>query len=73
MNIEMTSSLSGETNVMNIPITKEQFERVEKRFETGELIQDIVPHLSPQEREFLISGMSEEEQDKMFCFADEVE
>jgi hypothetical protein len=47
---------------MDLPVTKEQI----KAWQQGELIQNVMPHLSIVEREFLISGMSEEEQNRIF-------
>ena len=53
-------------NTMELDITSEQLNRVRNRYANGELIQDIVQHLKPAEREFLISGMSEEQWLDMF-------
>ena len=36
------------------------------RWRGGELIQRVMPHLTPEEREFLISGSSSEEWDEMW-------
>lgn len=47
---------------MELPVTNEMLNRWVK----GELIQNVMPHLSPMQREFLISGMSEAEQTKFF-------
>ena len=41
------------TNTLDLPITEEQY----RRWKNGELIQNVMPHLSPDEREFLISGI----------------
>jgi hypothetical protein len=66
MTIKRVSQISGETSAMEINMTKEQLARVDARFDTGELIQEIVPELSAQEREFLMSGMTLAEQEMMF-------
>tara|TARA_R100000700_G_scaffold41284_1_gene61357 strand:+ start:12333 stop:12527 length:195 start_codon:yes stop_codon:yes gene_type:complete len=51
--------MTGEKNTMLLPVTNEQIER----WQDGELIQNVFPHLSPSEREFLISGVTPEEWD----------
>tara|TARA_R110000823_G_scaffold113134_2_gene235035 strand:+ start:839 stop:1051 length:213 start_codon:yes stop_codon:yes gene_type:complete len=61
MNITKISEISGKTSTMDINITKEQLFRVENRFNKNELIQNIVPNLSMDEREFLITGITSEE------------
>lgn len=65
MLIEKKSTLTGRMNSMDIPITPEQVERINDRFETKELIQDIVPELDKPLREFLISGATPDEWDAM--------
>jgi hypothetical protein len=51
---------------MELDITYEQLDRVNNRHLSKELIQDIVPNLSKEEREFLITGITPEEWNKMF-------
>ena len=57
MLITKQSVMTGEKNTMLLPVTNEQIER----WQNGELIQNVFPHLSPSEREFLISGVTPEE------------
>lgn len=66
MNVTRISILTGAENTMRIDITPEELIRVEQRRETMELIQNIVPHLSSQDREFLINGITHEESVRMF-------
>lgn len=66
MLISRTSRISGETHALELDITSEQLDRIENRFGSKELIQDIVPHLSIDEREFLMTGITSEEWNKMF-------
>ena len=51
---------------MDLDITFGQLERIENRYETKELIQDIVPNLSKEEREFLMTGITPKEWNQMF-------
>lgn len=52
---------------LDIPITEAELERIQN----GELIQNVVPHLSSDEREFIISGILPGQWDEMF--GDELE
>ncbi len=61
MKVTRQSLISGETRTREIDITMEQY----TRWLTGVLIQDVVPHLSLSDREFLISGSTDEEWDEL--------
>ena len=56
MLITKQSVMTGEKNTMLLPVTNEQI----NRWQNGELIQNVFPHLTPSEREFLISGVTPE-------------
>ncbi len=63
MEIARKSQYSGEWNVMELDITQEQLDA----YEDGEgRIQDIFPNLSPDEREFLMTGITPEEWKQIF-------
>lgn len=49
--------LTFKQNSLDLDITESQLFRVNNRHITGEYIQDIVPNLSPSEREFLMTGI----------------
>ncbi len=66
MLISRTSILSGKNSEMELDITNEQLELWHK----GMLIQSAMPNLSPDEREFLISGITPEEW-KAYCSEEE--
>jgi len=51
---------------MELDITYEQLDRINNRYETKELIQNIVPNLSKEEREFLITGITPKEWNELF-------
>lgn len=61
MNITKISSLTGNEHTLNINITEDELIRVENRYNSKELIQNIVPNLSMDEREFLMTGITNEE------------
>lgn len=63
MQITKASRISGTVYTMELDITSEQLARIEAGIE---LIQNIVPHLSSDEREFLITGITPQEWDKLF-------
>ncbi len=67
MLVSRTSRISGEVHTLELDITSEQLDRIENRFGSKELIQDIVPHRSIDEREFLMTGITSEEWNKMFA------
>jgi len=66
MQITKKSILTGEEHTMEIKITPEELKRVENRRELGLKIQNIVPFLSPDEREFLMNGITKKESDFYF-------
>ncbi len=62
MKITRTSQATGIKRSMEIQVTQEQI----KAWEDGMLIQDAMPFLTDDEREFLISGMTPQEWDHIF-------
>jgi len=63
MLITMTSMISKTTSTKDVDITIEQLFRIKHE---KELIQNVVPHLSIEDREFLISGITSEEWKELF-------
>jgi hypothetical protein len=61
MIIVRTSPLNGKTREIDLPITLEQLQR----WQNGEFIQNVMPHLSADEREYVISGLTKEDFDIM--------
>ena len=57
MLITRKSLISGNINTMSLPITEEQY----TAWEQGTLVQVAMPHLSPDEREFVMTGITPEE------------
>jgi hypothetical protein len=62
MRIVRTSALSGNTNIREINVTEEQI----AAWEGGELIQNAMPNLSASDREFIKTGITDEEWDAAF-------
>jgi len=60
--VQRKSILSGKYNTMQLDVTEEQL----KRHRDGELIQDVFPHLPAEEREFIMSGITPEEWEKIY-------
>jgi hypothetical protein len=54
MNITRKSPFSGRTNTRQINVTLEQIEA----WEMGALIQNAMPNLTPDEREFIKTGIT---------------
>ncbi len=65
MKIKRTSQVTGITRTRDIDVTKEQL----VRWESGALIQDVMGHLSAQDREFIITGITDDEWQRAFTQA----
>ena len=64
--VQRKSILSSEYNTMQLDVTEEQLQR----HRNGELIQDVFPHLPAEEREFIMSGITPEEWEKIYGESD---
>lgn len=62
MLIERKSDLTGIVHTREIDVTPEQIER----WKNGALIQQAMPHLSDEDREFIKTGIIQEEWDRLF-------
>ena len=62
MLIRRKSIISGDTNSMVLPITSTQLDR----WTGGDLIQNVFPDLSADQREFLMTGITPEEWNQNF-------
>lgn len=54
MKIERTSPFSNITHVVDIDVSEEQLHR----WRNGELMQDAMPNLTVDEREFIMTGIT---------------
>jgi hypothetical protein len=64
----------GDMNTLDIPkLTEAQFIVGEVLRGEGLLVQEVYPHLSPAEREFILSGILPDEWDAMFAGDDREE
>ncbi len=63
MQVTKQSPLTGEINSMDLPITAEQLLDWKQNHR---LVQDVFPHLTAQQREFLISGYTPEDWEIIF-------
>lgn len=57
MKLTRTSILTTKSHTLEIDVTDEQL----ARWEAGAYIQDVCPHLSNEDREFIISGITPSE------------
>jgi hypothetical protein len=62
MIIERRSLFSGIIRTLDLPVTEEQIEA----WERGELIQNAMPNLTDSQREFIMTGVTDEEWDDEF-------
>lgn len=56
---------------IELPVTKDQFDRLSKASQSDELIQDVASDVAPEWREMFISGTCPECWDAMFADDDE--
>jgi hypothetical protein len=63
MLITKTSSLTSKTHQMEIDVSEKQI----TLWMEGALIQDVMPNLSPDEREFIMTGITPAEWDEAFA------
>lgn len=69
MLITRTSPLTGKQNTLDLPVTQEQLQEL-NGWNRTRLIQDILPDLTPAQREFVKTGYTQEDWDAMFLRAD---
>lgn len=62
MKITRISPLTGIEHTMDLDISTDQLQR----YNNGELIQNVLSHLSDDEREFIISGCTPEDFNTLF-------
>jgi len=58
--------ITGQENTMALPITDEQMEA----YNNGALVQDAFPHLTPDQREFIMTGILPDVWDAAFAEED---
>lgn len=62
MQITKVSMFTGKTHMLDIPVTEEQI----KAWKAGAMIQDAMPNLTADEREFIMTGVTAQEWDDAF-------
>ena len=62
MMITRTSPFTGVTRTKDILVTEEQL----ARWQSGERIQNAMPYLSASDREFIMTGITDDEWDNAF-------
>jgi hypothetical protein len=62
MLITRKSLFTGKTHTLEINVTPEQL----RTWENGMVIQRAMPHLTPDEREFIMTGITAEEWKNLF-------
>lgn len=62
MLITKQSAITGIIRTLDLDVTEEQF----KAWESGTMIQSAFPNLTPDQREFLLTGITDEEWNSMY-------
>ena len=73
MKVTRMSVITGIFHTMELNITQEQMDEINSPKTKRRLMQEIVPDLTPEEREFLITGMSPKEQRELYFSLDSEE
>jgi hypothetical protein len=63
VHVSKTSMMSGKENTMSMTFTRQQYDD----WKAGQLIQDAMPQLSAEEREFLMTGITPAEWNEAFA------
>lgn len=66
MKITRVSPLTGKMNTLELDVTQDQLDELDRPGYARRLIQDIFPNLSNVEREFLKTGYTQEDWDTLF-------
>lgn len=67
------SDFSGNYNEMEIPMSIEAYSMAMHAWKRGALVQDAFASLSPEIREFIMSGITPQEWEEMFGASEEEE
>lgn len=68
LRVTRQSDLTRATNTQDLPITEQQ---LRDWLDGSQLIQQVMPHLTTEQREFLMSGATQEEWTAVFGGGDE--
>jgi hypothetical protein len=68
--VHKKSMMTGKINSMTLPTNQGV---IEYWLASGDLIQNVMPDLSVEQREFLMSGMTPEEWDEEFGYDEELD
>jgi len=66
MKITKTSPFSGKSKTIEIPISKKEYQIAVDKWRKGAMIQEAFPMLTAGQREFIKTGITEEEWEKIF-------
>lgn len=58
MKVTRTSPFSGQEHTLDLDVTQDQLDRYDRR---EDLVQRIFPRLSPEDREFIMTGITPKE------------
>ena len=73
MQVTRMSIITGIFHCMELDITEEQLNEINSPKTKRRLMQEIVPNLTAEEREFLITGMNPREQKELYSSLDSEE
>lgn len=71
MRLTKRSPFSGKENHMDLPLTEAEYQAGQQKRADGALIQNAFPGLNPDQREFILTGITPEEWAETFGGDDE--
>ena len=66
MKLTRKSKFTGAINTIELPMSEEAFQEAHAAWKDGELIQNAFPNLTPAQREFILTGCTEDEWNKLW-------
>ena len=66
MRVRRRNPFTGEVNFMELPITEKEYAEAYRNWIKGMYIQDAFPTLTPDQREFIKTGITPDYWNKMF-------
>lgn len=66
MKVTRRSPLTGIETTLELPVTQEQLDEMSLPGSQRRLVQEIFPHLTSAEREFIKTGYTQEDWDRIF-------
>lgn len=71
MQLTKTSMITGNLHTVELPITEQELAAYQAQRRFGKSIQDYFPQLTPAQREFIMTGITDDEWQKYIAASEE--